>query len=722
MKAGEQPEPERASPYISPQANALSPVPESKRGRHRKHHDRTPATAAKQEEVATSSVAPNSEGAPPQQPQRHSRQPRDDPEQLDDDEVPEEASMLKNVRHVWADEAAAARGGADEAAPRISFTIQEVPSSEFWRPPLLTQTAPSPKTTSDSRYHCNPRDTLLVSFGFCLGVSGFWRFPALVAEHGGIGYVSVWYCFLLAVCHSLRVTYSVFYLFDGVYQAVPWSNCRDAWSADCYSTGTEFLRCKYVNMPSQPTVNGSASSSYVMEVTQQNAVYCINASRTASEAYFMDFVLQLSSGIHNPGDVRLQLLIPMTAVWIVVLLICTQAPHIINGVYRVLCWVGMLCFLPFMAESVYHHYTLAGLVTSLTPDLAALTSRRIWLDAAEHSLLSLGTSSGIIFYLGSRCKYGYCYERCAAWTVVAEVTACDLIAMTTCLWIHKPGNTEEEISPAVPFNFRQLVTTAQLVVPCVYPAMCNALVFTSFITMSLMANVLLVKTCVMDIAAVLCSATRRAEAWTLCVVCALAYACSVPLCTQGGLYIHHILEQGLARNLFFVVALAQVMCLAWFYGVPRLSFDLEYMLKDPVGVYWIYCWAFTVPVALLVTAALYVSDGASSASLVIGDYTYPHWASMFVWLSSAVSLLPVPVMAVRHWIDVDMDIRKALDSDPMWGPLDPDRTFDYNDRVRTIIVSMATKDKNEPSALRDKGGSIASPTSRTVSSCNGLKN
>ncbi|KAK8780993.1 hypothetical protein V5799_017668 [Amblyomma americanum] len=101
----------------------------------------------------------------------------------------------------------------------------------------------------------------------------------------------------------------------------------------------------------------------------------------------------------------------MTAVWIIVLLICTQAPHIINGVYRVLCWVGMLCFVPFMAESVYHHYTLAGLVTSLTPDLAALTSRRIWLDAAEHSLLSLGTSSGIIFYLGSRCKYGYCYER-----------------------------------------------------------------------------------------------------------------------------------------------------------------------------------------------------------------------------------------------------------------------------------------------------------------------
>ncbi|KAH7975997.1 hypothetical protein HPB52_007385 [Rhipicephalus sanguineus] len=102
-----------------------------------------------------------------------------------------EPAMLINVRSVWADEAAAgaAAGGTslgDEVgAPRSSAIQQEAPSSDSWRPPhMISQTAASHKTSTDSRFHCSRRDTFLVSLGFCLGVSGFWRFPALMAEHG----------------------------------------------------------------------------------------------------------------------------------------------------------------------------------------------------------------------------------------------------------------------------------------------------------------------------------------------------------------------------------------------------------------------------------------------------------------------------------------------------------------------------------------------------------
>ncbi|XP_037554619.2 sodium-dependent dopamine transporter-like [Dermacentor silvarum] len=529
----------------------------------------------------------------------------------------------------------------------------------------------------------------------------------------GVGYVTVWYCFLLASCHSLRVTYAVFFLLYGITESVPWAECRDSWSTDCFTPGTEFLRCKYVQMLGQPAANESEA------LVDPSAMYCINASRTPPEAYFTDYVLQRTSGIDEIGALRMELLVFMTVVWAIVLGVSSQTPHIIHAVNRALFWVAMLCFVPFMVESTYHHFTMRGLLVSLTPDLAVLTSSKVWLDAAEHSLFSLGTSSGLVFFLGSRCKYGSCFERCAAWTIVAEVTACDLIALTTCLWIYKPGNTEQEITPAVPFNFRQLVTTAQLVVSCVFPSICNALVFTSFVATGLTANVLLVKTCVTEIASVLNYATSGAYSWTLLAVCALAYACSVPFCTKGGLYIQNIFEQGLARNLFFIVSLLQVISLVWFYGVRRLSFDLEYMLKDPVGIYWLYCWAFTAPVILVLCAALYVSEGAGSASLTIGDYTYPPWVAVFVWVSSGVSLLPVPLMALVHWLRVDMDFSKALGTDPMWGPQDPDRSFDYNGRIRTFLTTAPIKEKSD---AKDKGGLNRTPVLFTASSFTALKN
>ncbi|XP_070396315.1 sodium-dependent noradrenaline transporter-like isoform X2 [Dermacentor albipictus] len=668
-----------------------------------------------------------------------------------------EPSMLINVRNVWADEAAAAAAGRlslgeEAASPRSSASHQEAPSSEFWRPRhMISQMAASPKTSTDSRFHCNQRDAFLVSFGFCLGVSGFWRFPALMAEHGasfllacmviyvlmaqpvfylelamgqfvgsgvtrlnkcfpllnGIGYVTVWYCFLLASCHSLRVTYAVFFLLYGSAQSVPWSNCRDSWSTDCFTPGTEFLRCKYVQQLVQPAVNESEA------LAQPSGTYCINASRTPPEAYFTDYVLQRSSGIHEIGAMRFELLVFMTVVWVIVFGVSSQKPDVVHAVYQALSWVAMLCFVPFMVHSTYQHFTIRGLLKILTPDLAVLASSKVWLDAAEHSLFSLGTSSGLVFFLGSRCKYGSCFERCAAWTIVAEMTACDLIALTTCFWVYKPGNTEHEITPAVPFTFRQLVTAAQLVVSCASPTICNALVFTSFVATGLTVNVLLVKTCVAEITAVLNYATSGAYTWTLMVVCGLAYACSIPFCTKGGLYIQNVFEQGIARNLFFIVSLLQVISLVWFYGVLRLCFDLEYMLKDPVGIYWVYCWAFSAPAVLLVCAAVYVSEGAGSASLTIGDYEYPPWVAVFMWLSSGVSLLPVPVMALRHWLRVDMDFSKALGTDPMWGPQDPDLTFDYNDRIRTFVTITPVKGKND---ARDKGGFNRTPVLFTASS------
>lgn len=38
---------------------------------------------------------------------------------------------------------------------------------------------------------------------------------------------------------------------------------------------------------------------------------------------------------------------------------------------------------------------------------------------------------------------------------------------------------------------------------------------------------------------------------------------------------------------------------------------------------------------------------------------------------------------------------KAREADPGWGPLDPDRSYDYNDRIRTLLTMLASKNKSD---------------------------
>lgn len=40
--------------------------------------------------------------------------------------------------------------------------------------------------------------------------------------------------------------------------------------------------------------------------------------------------------------------------------------------------------------------------------------------------------------------------------------------------------------------------------------------------------------------------------------------------------------------------------------------------------------------------------------LQMGDYVFPEWARILVYVLSIISILPVPVFALRHLVNVDM--------------------------------------------------------------------
>ncbi|CAN8006145.1 unnamed protein product [Ixodes pacificus] len=254
----------------------------------------------------------------------------------------EHQSTLKSWAHVW-DE-----GREDENVNPLERTAATTARDvvlpvDTWRPPLMSgPTTPPPKTSPETGFYASGMDAFLLVFMFCLGFSGFWKIPVLVTRHGGaffvaclvmyallvqpilylelvlgqfsssgvtelyrcfplftgVGYMSVAYCFLLAVCQSLREVYAALYLVRGVAEGIPWSRCRDEWTS-CYDPDNEFRRCKdgqgNGSATTMPNRGNNASSSLVGVLPLSNAsvtvgnlsALCIDASRSSSEAYLL---------------------------------------------------------------------------------------------------------------------------------------------------------------------------------------------------------------------------------------------------------------------------------------------------------------------------------------------------------------------------------------------------------------------------------------------------
>ncbi|XP_042142765.1 uncharacterized protein LOC121833497 [Ixodes scapularis] len=244
-----------------------------------------------------------------------------------------------------------------------------------------------------------------------------------------------------------------------------------------------------------------------------------------------------------------------------------------------------MAFLPFLFECSFNHLSLQALSYSFLPDIKKLAEKQVWMDAAEHTLLSLGTCCGIVILVGSRCKYGTSMERFIISTVVVDIFVCQIISVLTYSWIYKSKLNHKQISSAVPLFFHQLVTLPELVLTCTYPMYCSISVFTALFAAGISAHVFLVHTCAVEVCRIFNFVDDNATRKALLGVCGVAYCVSALFCTQN-----------------------------------------------------------------------------------VRDLT-----PQSLW--------------------------KAIAPDPGWGPLDAELGFDYNDRLRTLLATMAGKDQDVPASL-----------------------
>ncbi|GAU90056.1 hypothetical protein RvY_02529-3 [Ramazzottius varieornatus] len=126
-------------------------------------------------------------------------------------------------------------------------------------------------------------------------------------------------------------------------------------------------------------------------------------------------------------------------------------------------------------------------------------------------------------------------------------------------------------------------------------------------------------------------------------ICLYCFLGSLPTTTYGGQYVITLLDffGPTIAILFIVFVEAAAMC--WFYGVKRISADVNKMLGHKPGPFWIICWVCISPVFILV---IFILTLANYRPLELGTYVFPQWSVALGWVLTFSSIICIPAYMI----------------------------------------------------------------------------
>ena len=133
---------------------------------------------------------------------------------------------------------------------------------------------------------------------------------------------------------------------------------------------------------------------------------------------------------------------------------------------------------------------------------------------------------------------------------------------------------------------------------------------------------------------------------TVFVVCSVCCALGIPFCLNGGIFIFELISWYSALWSLVVLALLEVLCVAWLYGTGYFIENLGEM-GISLGLssfYWKVTWRFISPLLLLIILLMSI---LSFSPAYYGDYMFPTKVQYVGWIISSLPILPV--LGIALW-------------------------------------------------------------------------
>ncbi|XP_072047989.1 sodium-dependent serotonin transporter-like [Amphiura filiformis] len=433
---------------------------------------------------------------------------------------------------------------------------------------------------------------------------------------GGIGFCICVINMYVSFFYNTVIAWSVYYLFSSFTSSLPWTTCDNYWNtANC-------------------------SNPYEDNHTTQHWV------SSASE-FFERKVLgaHLSTGIEDVGTVKWDLALCLLSVYIVVYFSIWRGIRTSGKVVWVTATLPYFCLLVLLLRGVSLPGAGDGIVYYLWPRWELLGHSNVWMDAAVQVFFSLGPGFGVLLALAS---YNESHNNCYRDALFASLINCvtsfvsgfAIFAVLGYMALKQDTDIEHVATDGPGLIF---VAFPEAIATLPGSNLWAIIFFVMLISLGLdstFGGLESIITAFSD--AFPKTVGARREIFVACLI-SCCFLGSLSTVTYGGQYVFTLLESfGASVNLLLVVVL-EAIAVTWCYGVRRFCDDIRTMLGFAPGIYWVICWQFLCPSALLFIV-IFANTHYEPPSF--NGYQYPDWAISLGWCMTTSSVMWIPLFAL----------------------------------------------------------------------------
>ncbi|XP_036226158.2 sodium- and chloride-dependent GABA transporter ine isoform X2 [Bactrocera oleae] len=524
------------------------------------------------------------------------------------------------------------------------------------------------------QHWANKMQFVLACIGYSVGLGNVWRFPYMCYKSGG-GVFLVPYCIILFICsipllfmelsigqytgrgpigalgqlcplfkgaglasvvvsflmstyYSVIIGYSIYYFFTSFRPDMPWIDCNNRWNTpDCW----------------------------VPQRTQ--GVIAPNTSRTPSEEFFENKLLQISPGIEYPGAMRWELFVCLICAWLMVYFATWKSIKSSAKVRYFTATFPFILIIILMGRAVTLEGADEGLRYFFRPNWSELKNANVWINAASQNFNSLGITFGSMISFASYNKYNN--------NIVRDTVAVSVVNMLTSLLVGvfafaTLGNLALEQNT----NVRDVISDGPGLIFVVYPqAMAKmpyaqlwaVMFFFMLLCLGLNSQFAIVEVVVTSIQDGFPNWIKRHLGYheiVVLFVCVISFLFGLPNLIQGGIYYFQLMDHYAASISIMFLAFCQLIAVAWFYGTGRLSKNVKQMTGKAPTLYIKTCWLLLGPCLLFAIWVLSLIN-YEEPSYHNGRYKYPDWAYGIGWMFASFSLICIPGYAIINLLRAD---------------------------------------------------------------------
>ncbi|XP_073831238.1 sodium-dependent neutral amino acid transporter B(0)AT3 isoform X1 [Musca autumnalis] len=550
---------------------------------------------------------------------------------------------------------------------------------------------------------------LLATIGYAVGLGNVWRFPYLAQKNGGGAFLVPY--FIMLCIQGIPI----FYLELAIGQRLR-KGAIGVWSqvspylggigissavvsyivALYYNTIIAWCLIYLLHSFESPLPWAECPTRLYANYTYDHEPECVASSPT--QYYWYRTTLQCSESVNQPENFNYHIAIALMVSWFLVYICMVQGLTSSGKIVYITAIFPYVVLIIFFFRGITLKGASDGVAHLFTPRWETLLDPVVWLEAGTQIFFSLGLAFGGLIAFSS---YNPANNNCYRDAILVSLTNCGTSMFAGVVVFSVIGfkatatfdRCNEERAELIALNKNLTLPVCDLERELANSASGTGLAFIIFteainqfpgsqlwaVLFFLMLFTLGIDSQFGTLEGVVTSLVDMKLLPNLpkeYIVGGLCFSCcliSMSFANGAGSYIFQLMDSFAGNFPLLVIALFECLSISYIYGIRRFSDDIEMMTGSRPNMYWMFCWKYLSPCAMItiLLASFYqlLTEGSSypawiAAKGMTEKMEWPHWCIVIAFILILSSILWIPIVAILRLFG----IKVVEDSDPAWFP------------------------------------------------------